>query len=401
MRREGHRIKNVEDGSIAWEMGVLPGMYLISVNGTPVEDVFDYRYLMNDEQVNVLIREENGEETLLEIEKESWEDLGIEFESSLMDDYRNCCNRCIFCFIDQMPNVTLTNMKDSDIDRIIRYHMEPINISVHTTNPALRCSMLGNRFAGDVFPRIRALADAGILMNGQVVLCRGINDGEELDRTIRDLSSYRPAMRSVSIVPVGLTKYRDGLAPLTPFDRESAGQVIDQIEDWQKRLAADGVDPVSPHFVHASDEWYILAGRELPEDTGRKVILACGKLIESYLKKFTGWIMERWPHVEICVRAIRNDFFGERITVSGLITGGDLIRQLRDMAGCAEELLIPVSMLRSGEKVFLDDLTTEDVTRELGIPIRITWTGGEEFLRACLGMKAGAAADRQVYESWE
>lgn len=465
MRREGHRIKNVEDGSIAWEMGVLPGTYLISVNGTPVEDVFDYRYLMNDEQVNVLIREENGEETLLEIEKESWEDLGIEFESSLMDDYRNCCNRCIFCFIDQMPKgmretlyfkdddsrlsflqgnyVTLTNMKDSDIDRIIRYHMEPINISVHTTNPALRCSMLGNRFAGDVFPRIRALADAGILMNGQVVLCRGINDGEELDRTIRDLSSYRPAMRSVSIVPVGLTKYRDGLAPLTPFDRESAGQVIDQIEDWQKRLAADGVDPVSPHFVHASDEWYILAGRELPEEerydgylqlengvgmvrllenevrealgspaflreadeavdgTGRKVILACGKLIESYLKKFTGWIMERWPHVEICVRAIRNDFFGERITVSGLITGGDLIRQLRDMAGCAEELLIPVSMLRSGEKVFLDDLTTEDVTRELGIPIRITWTGGEEFLRACLGMKAGVAADRQVYESWE
>ena len=344
MRREGHRIKNVEDGSIAWEMGVLPGMYLISVNGTPVEDVFDYRYLMNDEQVDVLIREENGEETLLEIEKESWEDLGIEFESSLMDDYRNCCNRCIFCFIDQMPKgmretlyfkdddsrlsflqgnyVTLTNMKDSDIDRIIRYHMEPINISVHTTNPALRCSMLGNRFAGDVFPRIRALADAGILMNGQVVLCRGINDGTELDRTIRDLSSYRPAMRSVSIVPVGLTKYRDGLAPLTPFDRESAGQVIDQIEDWQKRLAADGVDPVSPHFVHASDEWYILAGRELPEEerydgylqlengvgmvrllenevrealgspaflreadeavdgTGRKVILACGKLIE-------------------------------------------------------------------------------------------------------------------------
>ena len=250
-------------------------------------------------------------------------------------------------------------------------------------------------------------------------------------------------MRSVSIVPVGLTKYRDGLAPLTPFDRESAGQVIDQIEDWQKRLAADGVDPVSPHFVHASDEWYILAGRELPEEerydgylqlengvgmvrllenevrealgspaflreadeavdgTGRKVILACGKLIESYLKKFTGWIMERWPHVEICVRAIRNDFFGERITVSGLITGGDLIKQLRDVTGCADELLIPVSMLRSGEKVFLDDLTTEDVTRELGIPIRITWTGGEEFLRACLGMKAGAAADRQVYESWE
>ena len=465
MRREGHRIKNVCEGSIAWEMGVLPGMYLISVNGTEVEDVFDYRYLMNDELVNVLIREENGEETLLEIEKEAWEDFGIEFESSLMDDYRNCCNRCIFCFIDQMPKgmretlyfkdddsrlsflqgnyVTLTNMKDSDIERIIRYHMEPINISVHTTNPDLRCKMLGNRFAGDVFPKIRALADAGILMNGQVVLCRGINDGDELDRTIRDLAAYRPSMRSVSVVPVGLTKYRDGLAKLTPFDSESAGKVIDQIEGWQKKLAADGVDPVSPHFVHASDEWYILAGRELPEedrydgylqlengvgmvrlleneiqavlaDTSflkeadeavgfreRKVILACGKLIENHLREITGWISRRWPNVEIRVRAIRNDFFGERITVSGLITGGDLIGQLREEAGTADELLIPVSMLRSGEKVFLDDLTTDDVERELAIPVRVTWTGGEEFLRACLGMETSAAPDRQVYESWE
>ena len=465
MQQKGHRIKNVFEDSIAWELGVLPGMYLISVNGTPVEDVFDYRYLMNDELVHVLIREESGEETLLEIEKEADEDFGIEFESSLMDDYRNCCNRCIFCFIDQMPKgmretlyfkdddarlsflqgnyVTLTNMKDRDIERIIRYHMEPINISVHTTNPGLRCRMLGNRFAGDVFPRIRALADAGIRMNGQIVLCRGINDGDELDRTIRDLASYRPAMRSVSIVPVGLTKYRDGLARLTPFDSESAGQVIDQIEGWQKRFVGDGTDPVSPHFVHASDEWYILAGRELPEEERydgylqlengvgmvrlleneihetlgspafldeadkavcgkeRKVILACGKLIESRLKEIAGWIGERWPNVDIHIRAIRNDFFGERITVSGLITGGDLIGQLRNEAGTADELLIPVSMLRSGEKVFLDDLTTEDVERELGMSVRIAWTGGEEFVRACLGMETAAAPERQVYESWE
>ena len=465
MRQEGHRIKNVEEGSIAWELGVLPGMYLVSVNGIYVEDVFDYRYLMNDELVNVLIREESGEETLLEIEKETYEDFGVEFESSLMDDYRNCCNRCIFCFIDQMPKgmretlyfkdddarlsflqgnyVTLTNMKDADIERIIRYHMEPINISVHTTNPGLRRRMLGNRFAGDVFPRIRALCDAGILMNGQVVLCRGINDGDELDRTIRDLSSYRPAMRSVSVVPVGLTKYRDGLAELIPFDAESAGAVIDQIEGWQKKLAADNVDPVSPHFVHASDEWYILAGRELPEEERydgylqlengvgmvrllenevkatlespeflreadkaaaggeRKIILACGKLIENHLKKIAGWIGERWPNVRIRVISIRNDFFGERITVSGLITGGDLIGQLRPDAGTADELLLPVSMLRSGEKVFLDDLTTEDVERELSMPVRITWTGGEEFVRACLGMDSAVPQERQVYESWE
>ncbi|MEE1108532.1 MAG: PDZ domain-containing protein, partial [Lachnospiraceae bacterium] len=221
MSLKGHRIRSVEPDSIAWEMGVEPGMYLVSVNGHPLEDVFDYRYFMAEEEVQVLIREESGEETLLEIEKDAEEDFGVEFESSLMDDYRSCSNRCIFCFIDQMPPgmrqtlyfkdddsrlsflqgnyVTLTNMSDRDIERIIRYRLEPINISVHTTNPALRVRMLHNRFAGDVFPKIAALRDAHIVMNGQIVLCRGFNDGAELDRTVSDLMEYLPEMQSVSV----------------------------------------------------------------------------------------------------------------------------------------------------------------------------------------------------------
>lgn len=464
MRIGGHKIIKVNPDSIAEEMGVEPGMYLISVNGVEIEDVFDYQYLMEDTEISVLIQDGGGEETLLEIEKDFDEDFGVEFDNSLMDEYRSCCNRCIFCFIDQMPPgmrdtlyfkdddsrlsflqgnyITLTNMRDKDIDRIIRYHMEPINISVHTTNPALRRTMLGNRFAGDIFPKMRRLRDAGITMNGQIVLCRGINDGDELERSIRDLAEYRPAMQSVSVVPVGLTKYRDGLAKLMPFDRESASCVIDTIEKWQKKFAAEDPDTTSPHFIHASDEWYILAGRELPDEdrydgylqlengvgmvrlmeneirnaledpeyadheVSRKITVVTGMLIRDYLKMFSEWVMEKFPQIEIKVQAIRNDFFGERITVSGLITGQDLIAQLKELIisspdadPLGEELLIPVNMLRSGEKVFLDDLTTDDVERELGIPVRVVWSGGNNFVRAVLGLSEPEQGERQVYES--
>ena len=462
MKNKGHRIIKVNPDSIAWEMGVEPGMYLISVNGVDIEDVFDYQYLMDEEEIDVLIREENGEETLLEIEKDPDEDFGVEFENSLMDEYRCCCNHCIFCFIDQMPPgmrdtlyfkdddsrlsflqgnyVTLTNMKDRDIDRIIRYHMEPINISVHTTNPELRRKMLGNRFAGDIFPKIQRLCDAGITMNGQIVLCRGINDGEELERSIRDLAGYRPAMQSVSVVPVGLTKYRQGLAKLTPFDRKSAAEVIDLIEKWQRMFVSENPNTVSPHFIHASDEWYILAGRELPEedrydgylqlengvgmvrlmeteiqdalngmdDTDlqihRKVTIATGFLIRDYIEKFAKLVADRYPGLNVRVRAIRNDFFGNLITVSGLVTGRDLIAQLKelqsdsDMEPLGEEILIPVNMLRSGEKVFLDDITTDDVEKELGLPVRVVWSGGEKFVRALLGLPDTENDGRQIYE---
>ena len=466
MHSRGHKIKRVLPGGIAEEMGVEAGMSILKVNDVVPEDVFDYQYLMEDEYVTVLIREEDGTETLLEIEKDPDEDFGVEFESSLMDDYRHCSNRCIFCFIDQMPKgmrdtlyfkdddsrlsflqgnyVTLTNMKDKDIDRIIRYNMEPINISIHTTNPNLRCSMLGNRFAGEIFPKVRRLADAGITMNGQIVLCRGINDGPELERSIRDLSSYRPAMRSVSVVPVGLTKFREGLPRLLPFDRESACEVIDIIEKWQNTFANDGISPDFPHFIHASDEWYIMAGRELPEpsrydgfvqlengvgmvrlmeteidlelselaardDIGgfigeRTVTAVCGKLVEPYMRIFADKVMRAFPMIHINVKSIRNDFFGETITVTGLITGQDLIAQLREeqiMHPLGEEILIPVNMLRSGEKVFLDDLTVYDVEKEIGIPVGIVWSGGDEYVRSMLGLPHKTEGDRQIYESWE
>ena len=480
----GHKIKRVIPGGIAEEMGVEPGMSIIAVNGQEIEDVFDYQYLMEDLHVEVLIREENGEETLLDIDRDPDEDFGVEFESSLMDDYRRCSNRCIFCFIDQMPKgmretlyfkdddsrlsflqgnyVTLTNMGDKDIDRIIRLRMEPINISVHTTNPELRRQMLGNRFAGQIMEKLTRLAEAGIEMNGQVVLCRGINDGEELDRTIRELGALRPAMRSLSVVPVGITRFREHLPHLETFDRASSAEVVDQIERWQKIFREDGVNPEIPNFVHASDEWYLAAGREVPEEErydgylqlengvgmvrllknevrtavsglldhtsslyrsltlpekeylaelpsrGRRVTTVCGKLIEPVIRELAGEVMAAFPGLSVNVVSIRNDFFGETITVSGLITGQDLIAQLKELTEHAdpkevlgEEILLPVNMLRAGEKVFLDDLSTDDVESAFLLPVGVIWSGGEEMVRSVLGLSHREEGDRQVYESWE
>ena len=433
-----HKIRAVLPGSIAEELELEPGDVLLAVNDHEIEDVFDYHYYTNEEYLTVLVRKPDGEEWELEIEKEFEEDLGIEFESSLMDDYRSCRNHCIFCFIDQMPPgmretlyfkdddsrlsflqgnyVTLTNMSDHDIDRIIHYHLGPINISFQTTNPDLRCKMLHNRFAGDVFPKIRRLADTGIELNGQIVLCRDINDGAELERSISDMTSYLPALRSVSVVPVGLSKYREGLHPLKPFDAQSAGEVIDLIESWQKKIYPQyGV-----HFVHASDEWYLLAGRPLPEEERydgylqlengvgmlrllkeeveetlaevkpdvetpkRRVSIATGRLAGPFLKELGKRIETVHQNVTLQIFEIRNDFFGESITVSGLITGQDLIAQLKDQ-DLGDELLLPTNMIRSGERVFLDDLTIEDAEEALGISIRIVESGGRDLVCAVTG----------------
>ena len=243
-----HKIRSVEEGGIAWEMGIEPGDKLLTVNGQEIEDIFDYRYYIEEEELLLLIEKADGEQWELEIEKEYEEDLGLTFEQGLMDEYRSCRNKCVFCFIDQMPKgmretlyfkdddsrlsflqgnyVTLTNMSDHDIDRITRYHLEPINISFHTTNPELRCKMLHNRFAGEALKKVDRLYEAGITMNGQIVLCKGLNDGQELERTIQDLTAYLPKLQSVSVVPVGWSKYRDGLYPLERYERrckKSAG----------------------------------------------------------------------------------------------------------------------------------------------------------------------------------
>ena len=442
-----HKIQSVAPGSIAEELGVEPGDVLISINDQEVEDVFDYRYLTQDEELTVVIRKGNSmeedepEEWELEIEKEPDEDLGIEFESGLMDEYRSCRNRCIFCFVNQMPKgmrdtlyfhdddarlsflqgnyITLTNMSDHDIDRIIRYHLEPINISFHTMNPALRCEMLHNRTAGDVFPRIRRLKEAGIELNGQIVLCRGINDGEELEYSLREFEQYLPELKSVSVVPVGLTRFRDRLPKLIPFDADSAGPVIDQIERWQQYY----MNRYGTHLVHASDEWYIMAGRELPPEesydgylqlengvgmvrllteeireelrrsAGRKarsrhITIATGRLVGPILDGLVREITEVFPQVRADVVPITNHFFGELITVSGLITGQDLTAQLagRDLG---EELLLPANMLRSGESVFLDDMTVEQVEETLQIKTVIVESDGRSFVEAVTGNRIG------------
>ena len=279
-----HIIQAIEPGSIAEELELEPGDALLTINGEPMEDVFDYHYMINDSNLIVLIEKAGGEQWELEIEKDYSEDLGIVFENGLMDDYKSCTNKCIFCFIDQMPPgmretlyfkdddsrlsflqgnyITLTNMKDKDLDRIIKYHLAPINISVHTTNPLLRQKMLHNRFAGEALEKIKKLYDHGIEMNGQVVLCKGVNDGAELERTISDLAGYLPYMESLSVVPVGLSKYREGLYPLEPFTREDARETIAIIEKWQKIC----MEKHGCHFVQASDEFYLTAELPIPEE---------------------------------------------------------------------------------------------------------------------------------------
>ena len=430
-KQNKHVIAIVQDGSIAQELELVPGDILLTVNGQPVEDIFDYRYLMNEEFVVLEVEKANGEIWELEVEKEYEEDLGITFEKDLMDDYRSCSNHCIFCFIDQMPPgmrdtlyfkdddsrlsfiqgnyVTLTNMSDHDIDRIIRYHLEPINISIQTMNPELRCKMLHNRFAGDALMKLQKLYDAGITMNGQIVLCKGVNDGKELDDSIRKMSAYAPVLQSVSVVPVGLTKFREGLYPMEQFQKEDALEVLEIIHSWQKKM----MDQYGIHFIHASDEWYILAGKDLPmeesydgylqlengvgmlrllgeevkeavagragDDRRIKAVSATGALAAPFIKKYMEMIHEKFPNVDVDVISIRNEFFGETITVSGLITGQDLIRQLsgRDLG---EKLLLPCNMLKNEEDIFLDDISVEELSRKLNVEIVIVDEGGSDLV---------------------
>ena len=430
-----HIISSVAPGSIAQEMGIEPGDRLLEVNGKSPEDVFDYRYLMNEEEILVLIRKANGEEWELEIEKEYEDDLGIEFENGLMDDYRSCRNKCIFCFIDQLPKgmrstlyfkdddsrlsflqgnyLTLTNMSEHDIDRIIQYKLSPINISFQTMNPELRCKMLHNRFAGEIFDKVKRLKEAGIIMNGQIVLCRGVNDGAELERSIRELTAYMPQLESVSVVPVGLTRYRDGLYPLEPFTKEDACEVLDLIHGWQEKLYKEWGN----HFIHAGDEWYILAERPIPEEktydgylqlengvgmvrlleeevaqtlagmTGddRKIhrTIATGELAAPFLRKHVDAVRKKYPNVDIQVLAIRNEFFGGKITVAGLITGTDLISQLKGK-DLGDRLLLTNHMLKSGEPVFLDDVTVDDVQNALQIKVSIVESSGADFVSSLI-----------------
>lgn len=431
-----HIVKNVLENSIAEELEIEPGDNILAVNDHPIEDIFDYQYLINDEYIELLVKKSDGEEWLLEIEKDYDEDLGIVFENSLMDNYKSCYNKCIFCFIDQNPKgmrdtiyfkdddsrlsflqgnyITLTNMKDEDIDRIINYHLAPINISVHTTNPQLRCSMLNNRFAGTILERIRKFYNAGIPMNGQIVLCKGINDGEELWRSISDLMEFVPVMESLSVVPVGLSDYRDGLFHLEPFDKEDACEVIDIIEHFQKKA----YEKHGIHFVQASDEWYINAGRDFPEaerydgfvqlengvgmvrlmkeefeqefsavqgdDMEYEVSIVTGVLVYDSIKILVDRMKEKFPNVKIHLYKIINDFFGHRITVTGLLTGGDIIKQLKGKP-LGQRLILPSNTLMADEPKFLDDVTLDQFIEALQVDVCIVESSGADFIHSVIG----------------
>lgn len=432
-----HQIAEVRWDSPAAKAGIRPKDIIKKLNQVELQDIFDYYYYAEEASLDLLI--ERPEQGMLQvhIEKEEGEDLGITFENGLMDDYRSCHNKCVFCFIDQMPPgmretlyfkdddtrlsflqgnyVTLTNMGTEDLQRIIHYRLAPINISVHATNPELRCRLLHNRFAGDVLEKIRMLYEAKIEMNAQIVLCKGLNDGEELERSIEELFQFYPYMRSLSVVPVGLTKYREGLEPLEPFGKEDAQKVLSTIHTWQ----AFCYEREGSHFVQASDEWYLLAEAPLPEEENydgylqlengvgmlrllqdeflealqkerrrlfgkpKVISVATGRLAAPMIEDLCQAFMNKFPKITVQVYPIRNDFFGEKITVSGLITGRDLISQLQGRP-LGDKLLLPQNMIRAKEQDFLDDVTVEEVNRTLQVPVDIVKSSGQDFVTALL-----------------
>ncbi len=434
-QKTSHIINSVLEGSPAAIAGLKAGDELIKVNDEDVIDIFDYRYNILSTNLKLTVIRD-GNEITYDIHKEEDEDPGLDFKNGLMDDYRSCHNKCIFCFIDQMPPgmrptlyfkdddsrlsflqgnyVTLTNLSEHDINRIIKFKMEPINISFQTTNPELRCKMLNNRFAGDALKVADRFYEAGIIMNGQIVLCKGVNDGDELRRSIEDLMKYLPVLESVSVVPVGLSKYRDGLYPLEPFNKEDACKVIDMIESYQKIA----YEKYGLHFIHASDEWYILSGRDVPEEERYdgylqlengvgmvrsmkdefydaldvykikglkkvfmkkvKLTLVTGRLAYPYMKEYADKVMTQYPKADIQVVAIRNDFFGEMITVAGLLTGQDILKQLTEL-GHHDTILLPQCVLKADDPIFLDDMKLSELESALQVKAKIVKSSGYDL----------------------
>lgn len=424
-------ISGVVRGSAAARKHIAKGDKLISINAHPIEDVLDYRYHMLPATLR-LVLERAGKKCLLTLHKADGEDPGLEFETYLMDKQHACRNKCIFCFIDQLPEgmrpslyfkdddsrlsflmgnyITLTNLSDHEVQRIIDLHISPLRISVHTTDPALRCQMMGNRFAGEKLALLQRFADAGIRMECQLVLCPGINDGAQLARSMADLAALGEAVESVAVVPVGLTKHRKGLAPLSPYTAEQAGAVIDMVEAFgEAQLMQRGT-----RLVYPADEWYIKAGRPLPPaefyeemaqldngvglvallreqfcaaleeqaapPAGTPVTLATGVDAAPILQQLVDMARQRFPAVCAEVIAIPNDFFGHTVTVAGLVTGGDLIRHLQGR--CAAHLVIPDVMLRHERDRFLDDTTPEQIAQALGTQVHIISPDGASLLKA-------------------
>lgn len=425
------KISEVYTGSIAEEAGIEAGDVLLSINGEKVIDVFDYRFLTAEEEILLEVMKPDGNILRVDIEKDESEDIGLGFENPLLDEEKSCHNKCIFCFIDQLPQgmreslyykdddarlsflfgnyITMTNMKQNEIDRIIRYRMSPVNVSVHTTNPDLRVKMLNNRFAGDILSKMKLLTDNGITLNAQIVLCRDINDGKELERTIKDLSSLMPMLNSISVVPVGITKFRDGLSVLRPFDKDSAVEVIAQVERWQQFF----LEKTGGRRVFLADEWYLMSGTPLPSYTyyedfpqiengvgmaaslieefniaisqeksrrvNKTVSIATGVLAQSIISDIAKCAEKHFPGLKILVYPIENNFFGNTITVSGLLTGIDIKTQLTGKY-LGDILLLPSNMFKAGTDIFLDDMSIEDLTSSLNINIQKVNTDGAELL---------------------
>mgnify|MGYP000450150547 FL=1 len=431
------KIFDVTTGSHADKAGIKKGETLLSINSNEIVDVLDYRFYQVNRKLTLEVADEDKNVRTIEMTKGEYEEIGLEFETYLMDKQHSCRNKCIFCFIDQLPKgmreslyfkdddsrlsflfgnyITLTNITEHEIDRIIKMHISPINVSVHTTNPELRCKMMNNRFAGDTLKYLKRFADAGITLNCQIVSCPGINDGDELVRTLTDLENL--GVNMTAIVPVGLTRYRENLYPLVPYNKETAGQTIDIIE----KMGDECVKKHGRRIFFPGDEFYLLAEREIPspefyedfsaledgigmiayltDDVGwkleeldadeslcHKVTIACGEGVFPYMKRIMSMINEKFPNITINTRAIKNNFFGGGVNVSGLVTGGDLIDQLRD-DDLGDRLVIPSSMLRFENDLFLDDVSTDDVERELGVTLVPVNNNGNDLVEAVIAGK--------------
>lgn len=433
-------IAYVAPGSRAFKAGILAGDILLAINGREINDVLDYRFHLANPKIELCLSR-NGEEFTKTIIKSEYDDIGLDFDTPLMDKKHSCENKCVFCFIDQLPKglrkslyfkdddsrlsflhgnyITLTNLKEKDIDRIIEMHISPINISVHTTNPELRVKMMRNKRAGEVLSYLKKLSDAGIHICGQLVICKGINDGEELDRSMNDLSSFLPALQSVSVVPAGLTKFRDKLYPIEPYSKEDCEQIIDQVDAFGEKC----LEKYGTRVFYCADELYIKAERPLPGENYyeeySQIENGVGMLtslnseisdelgyIDEYISEFkaprcvslaTGYsayenivaicakLARAVEGLEIKVYPIKNNFFGETITVAGLLTATDMIDQLSGKS-LGDELLFPACTLRSDGDLFLDGKTPDQLSKALGVSVRATDSNGADFIRAILGI---------------
>lgn len=441
-------INGVKKDSIAEAIGLEKGDYILNINGQEIFDILDYKFIVEDEEyIELEIEHQNGEVEIFEIEKEADEDLGFIFEHELIDKPKNCHNKCIFCFMEQLPEnvretlifkdddyrlsffsgnyITLTNLKDFDIDRIIKYRLSPINISIHATDEKVRCMMLNNRFAGKVLQYLERFYKAGIAINTQIVLCKGINDGKILDKTICDLAKYIPVLKSICIVPVGITKNREGLYPLEPLTPEDCSKTIEIIKPYQEKFKKMYNAPI----VYLADEFYLKANKNFPKykdylDFGqiedgigmmslfehdfdiaikklqrqilndkmnpnaidKTITLITGKITEKYIKEKAKCVESLFPNLKVNVLAIKNDYFGNEITVTGLVTGIDIINQVNDLKksgmNIGEYIVLPEVMLKEDEDIFLDDTLLSNLQKQLDVKVVVSDGTANGFIKS-------------------